>query len=125
LAAKEQVHLATLASAGLRGYAEWEAVYLDYGLAVMSKGLIRTLFHSLREDGARKLGRKNGREECPHIVMATYSKFNLENALEVFGNTLGRYSGTFLFEHSKQGGFTLSYSVMNLERTRRPIMRNM
>jgi hypothetical protein len=103
LAAKEQVHLATLASAGLREFAEWGAVYHDYGLAAMSKRLIRTLFDSLPESQARSLGRQNGRDESRHLVVARHLTFNLENVLEVFGNILGRYSGAFIFEHSKQG----------------------
>src|SRR5438094_77414 len=103
LSRKEDLSLNHVMNSGLREYAEWGAVYQNAGLAVTGKRLLRELFDNLPEEKARELGRRNGREEAPHMVISWFGNFNLENVLRVFGSILARYSGTFVFEHSQEG----------------------
>jgi len=103
LSRKEDLSLNHVMNSGLREYAEWGAVYQNAGLAVTGKRLLRELFDNLPEEKARELGRRNGREEAPHMVISWFGNFNLENVIRVFGSILARYNGTFVFEHSQEG----------------------
>ena len=103
LARKEKLSLNHLINIALARYTEWGAIYQDIGLAVMSKRLLRELFANLTEEKARELGRKNGLEEAPTLVIYLCQKFDFESVLKTYGNILGRYSGAFAFDHSREG----------------------
>jgi hypothetical protein len=103
LSSREDLSLNHAANKGLREYAEWGAIYRNLGMAVIGKRLMRDLYDNLSEEKARELGRKNALEEAPTFVISLFGVFNLENVLRVFGNILAKYSGVFVFEHSKEG----------------------
>src|SRR5438552_16603221 len=103
LSRKEDLSLNHVMNSGLREYAEWGAVYQNAGLAVTGKRLLRELFDNLTEEKARELGRRNGREEEPHMVISRNGSVNVENVLRVFGSILDRYNVTFVFGHTHAG----------------------
>lgn len=100
---KQNLSLNHIVNDGLREYAEWGSVYLNAGLAVVGKRMLRELFDNLPEEKARALGRRNGREEARPMVLSWYGAFNLQNVLRVFERVLAKYGGTFVFEHSQEG----------------------
>ena len=103
LARREKLSLNHVINIALAGYAEWGGIYQSLGLATMSKRLLRELFANLSEERARELGRENGLEEAATLVMFWCRRFDLESVLRTFGGILGRYSGAFAFEHSREG----------------------
>jgi hypothetical protein len=103
LSREEQLSLNHILNEALRQYAEWGSIYQHVGLAVIGKRLMHDMFELMSEEKAREFGRRNGREEAPLMVMSWFGAFNLENVLRLFGSILARYSGAFVFEHSREG----------------------